>query len=472
MVPPSTDTHNESVIAADGARSGSGSASTARQGRAQRGSESGGRRRPPDPDIAEAAPADGLVICAKSRRAGQAADSFADPAGTVLGLWSSGFPSTELVGAAAAMFERYSVPTGDMREDGRSFRVTVAPGVVALSQRDPVRAERAAERALERHRKQVDLRAAGLVDDDKAGGRGAVTYWSAKSRARMCRTLASLDYGPIVDHGALPAMVTLTYPGDWETVAADGATVKRHFDAFRKRFERWSGQSAAWVWKLEFQRRGAPHLHLWLAVPDSDVTAFRSWLGAAWADIVAHPDSEERRRHALAGTAVDVLTGLRGSDPKRLAIYFTKHNSPNSLRDKEYQHVVPQSWRQRGRGPGRWWGVYGLGMCTITVEVGLDAYLTARRIVRRWSRSVAAYGTVGDRFPSAVGPRTVRLRVARVDRETGRVRFRWTTRRRQLCQSGSLNGGFALVNDGTRFAQQLARAVGTPSPHDGCLRSG
>ena len=55
----------------------------------------------------------------------------------------------------------------------------------------------------------------------------------------------------------------------------------------------------------------------------------------------------------LAGTAVDVLKGLRACDPKRLAIYFTKHSSPNSLDYKEYQHIVPDVWRGAGRGPGR-----------------------------------------------------------------------------------------------------------------------
>lgn len=108
-------------------------------------------------------------------------------------------------------------------------------------------------------------------------------------------------------------------------------------------------------------------------------------------------------------------------------------------------------------GVGR--GVYGLRVCAVTIEVGLDAYIAARRIVRRWSRSVAAYGVVGDRFPSTVGPRTVRARVPRVDAATGRVRYRSITRRRQLCQTGSLNGGFALMNDGPAFAAQLARAV-------------
>ena len=37
-------------------------------------------------------------------------------------------------------------------------------------------------------------------------------------------------------------------------------------------------------------------------------------------------------------------------DPKRLAIYFTKHSSPNDLGDKEYQHIVPEPWREPGKG--------------------------------------------------------------------------------------------------------------------------
>jgi hypothetical protein len=70
---------------------------------------------------------------------------------------------------------------------------------------------------------------------------------------------------------------------------------------------------------------------------------FREWLSQEWADIVTHPDPEQRARHLLAGTAVDILNGLRACGPKRLAIYFTKHSSPNLLSNKEYQHIVPDA---------------------------------------------------------------------------------------------------------------------------------
>lgn len=54
----------------------------------------------------------------------------------------------------------------------------------------------------------------------------------------MCRTFAELDYTPLVECDRVPAMVTLTYPGDWESVAPDGASVKRHMMLWRKRFQR------------------------------------------------------------------------------------------------------------------------------------------------------------------------------------------------------------------------------------------
>lgn len=113
---------------------------------------------------------------------------------------------------------------------------------------------------------------------------------------------------------------------------------------------------------------------------------------------------EQYARHRPAGTAVDALKGLRACDPKRLAIYFTKHSSPNRLGDKEYQHIVPEVWRQPGHGPGRFWGVYGLQRATVVVELAQDAYLTARRILRRWSRSQANYGDFASNFPTDVAP--------------------------------------------------------------------
>jgi len=388
--------------------------------------------------------AGGLVICAKNVR-----DPLLDGIATgdlraidALGLR---FPSPEMVTAAAALFEP-AAPwacgpgrRGTEPESGR-FRITVGPGVVRLGWTNPVRAEKTAERAVGHHQRDVDDAKLHVRNDlaltagdrDQAvvsstrrsnsvanyrGAGAVITEWSRKSRSAMCRTFAELDYSPLVESGRIPAMITLTYPGDWEVVAPEGASVKQHMVLWRKRFQREYGEPARYIWKLEFQRRGAPHIHLWMAPPMSPGRSGRSfsqWLSEAWSLVVDHPDPVQKARHRLAGTAIDVRNGLKACDPKRLAIYFTKHSSPNLNGDKEYQHIVPELWRRPGCGPGRFWGVYGLKKAIAVVEVAQDAYLAARRIVRRWSRSQAIYGNPDSSFPTAVVPRTATRLVPRV----------------------------------------------------------
>lgn len=432
------------------------------------------------------AAAGGLVICAENVRksVGDASAARELRAIDALGLR---FPSPEMVTAAAALFEPAApwacgpARRGVEPESGR-FRISIGPGVVRLGWTNPVRTEKTAERAVSHHQRDIDDAEFRVRSDLAAGddhravsstrrsptaseqpGTGAViTEWSRKSRSSMCRTFAELDYSPLVESGRVPAMVTLTYPGDWEVVAPDGASVKRHMVLWRKRFQREYGEPARYIWKLEFQRRGAPHIHLWMAPPISPGRSgrgFAQWLSETWAQVVDHPDAEQKARHRLAGTAIDVRSGLKACDPKRLAIYFTKHSSPNLHGDKEYQHVVPELWRQPGRGPGRFWGVYGLKKAVAVVEVAQDAYLAARRIVRRWSRSQAVYSDSGSRFPTTVVPRTATRLVTRIDRGTGGVACRRVRRRRTLCDQGGLAGGYALVNDGPAFASHLATAL-------------
>jgi hypothetical protein len=435
------------------------------------------------------ATAGGLVICAENVRE-SVDDGIATGELRAIDALGLRFPTPEMVTAAAALFEpappwaRGAGRRGAEPESGR-FRISVGPGVVRLGWTNPVRAEKTAERAVGHHQRDVDDAKLRVRNDLalKAGDRdqavvsstrrsnsaadyrsaGAViTEWSRKSRSSMCRTFAELDYSPLVESGRVPAMITLTYPGDWEVVAPEGASVKRHMVLWRKRFQREYGEPARYIWKLEFQRRGAPHIHLWMAPPVSPGRSGRSfalWLSEAWSLVVNHPDPAQKARHRLAGTAIDVRNGLKACDPKRLAIYFTKHSSPNLNGDKEYQHIVPELWRRPGRGPGRFWGVYGLKKSIAVVEVAQDAYLAARRIVRRWSRSQAVYGDSARRFPTTVVPRTATRLVPRVNRDTGTVKYRRIRRRRTLCNQGGLAGGYALVNDGPAFAVKLALAI-------------
>lgn len=405
-------------------------------------------------------PAPGLVTCAKTVRDLEPGGAVPDDlAGLLGGLWRPAFPAADLVRLAAGQFQ----PLPEWRgEEGPRWRISVSPGALAVGTRDRARAERAAERALAARRVTVQSLAAVLVDKGEFPAdpepTREITEWSRRSRARMTRRLCELDYRPLTDAGAPPALVTLTYPGDWLAVATDGRAVKRHLLAFKKRYRRAWGVPLAAVWKLEFQRRGAPHFHL-LMVPPMTTTAagqgFREWLSATWAAIVACPDPEERRRHQLAGTGIDYSEGLRASDPRRVAVYFTKHGT---FAAKEYQHIVPDEWRAPGCGPGRFWGYWGLSRCVAEVEVTPGDAIAAARVIRRWARAQGTTqearppryrdGQAVSAYPDVIGLAGVQFLSAH------RRRRRRVRRRVRRLRSGR---GWVSFNDAPGFAVELAR---------------
>lgn len=396
-------------------------------------------------------------------------------AGQLLG---ARFPQPWAVSWALKLHERAGsrLRLDGAQEGGKDFYLSCAGGTVGVRMTDPDRSERTKESrararsaggALGWYAVELDTRDAfgrpelelrPLVDElgvptwavrlpDRV-----ITSWSAKSRRHMTRTLAELDYAPLFAAGRSPAMLTLTYPGAWEAVAPSGKAVKRHLRALMKRWNRTYGHFPPYLWKLEFQRRGAPHLHLF-AVPESAVVScsccgervdFRTWLSHAWADVVAHPDPEERRRHRLAGTGVDYREGARASDPKRLAVYFTKHGG--AAGGKEYQHQVPVLWQHPTRGPGRFWGHCGLVRTRREVGIEVDRYVQLRRTLRRYSRAQRL--TRSRRVPRGV----------MVDTTTGELCEAWrsVTRRSTYLDHGGLAGGWLCVNDGPAFVAKLA----------------
>lgn len=402
---------------------------------------------PEGPEGGEAA---GLVLCDISARPGD--------------LWTPHFPSPDLVQAAAAMFTSTATPGASRsaasggaalaarrweQQEGPRWRISIAPGVIEIGQRDPVRHDRAEERRRHAHRVAVDMAVAcGDLDDQESGQKSVITAWSAKSRAHMVKTLAQLDYSRLITGDRIPAMITLTLPGDWLTVAPDGQTFKKMIRRFLERWRRAWGDRLVGLWKLEFQRRGAPHLHIFTVPPHgsprSGPAAFRPWLSQVWADVVAHPDPAERARHLLAGTAVDFAQGLRSADPKRLAIYFAKHSAADAGQSKEYQHNVPVAWQRPGCGPGRFWGYWSLSKSLGIVEISAEDAILAARTLRRWSRGQGR-------------TRVVRVYRPRVDWSTGEiVRDRW---RRSTVRAVRLEHGrgFVCVNSGPAIAGDLAR---------------
>jgi hypothetical protein len=396
------------------------------------------------------APDRGLVLCPKSGR-NPATARFSAPS----------FPSPELVGMAAASLretsrqtlwaaDRYLAETtrwkvgtdpGPAGVEGPRWFVTISPGSIKIGSTDLARGQRAAERAVNVHRSEVAL----MVSDELAGHERSdgdperiITGWSRKSRANMVRRLVTLDYTPMVDAGRF-AMVTMTYPGEWLVIAPDGAAVKAHLYAFRKRLTRKFGKLCV-VWKLEYQRRGAPHFHLLTTVPEGvPVKDFRAWCAQAWSDVLDHPDPVQRQLGLVAGTAVDMYEGTKMTDPKRISIYFTKHGL---LANKGYQNEPPAEWEGTG-SVGRFWGRWNLDVVEVPVEVGPAEALLMSRTLRRWqhqhrylrAKKVLRTELRGDVLVESL--RTVRRPVRRMP--------------------GS--AGFLSVNDGPSVAMMLDRVL-------------
>lgn len=387
---------------------------------------------------AAAAALGGLVICAITRRGGDSETKNPDfpriPDTVPVGLVGHRWPSPEMVDAAAASFT-HPLESWDGSEGPRA-RIEIGPGIIRIARVDLNRQEKRMERVQAKLRDRR-RRGESMVDDLPEKTR-SITAWSAKSRANMVATIASLDMREfVVSDLGMPAMVTLTLPGDWLTVAPTAESYRRMVDALRKRIERVWGVMLAALWKREFQRRGAPHTHIFMVVPygEREGMLFADWLSLNWAQIVNHPDAGEYAKHLAAGTGVDYAEGLRSTDPRRIAVYFTKHSSAN-FGDKEYQHDVPEEWTDSA---GRFWGYWRLEKATTYVELPLDDSIELARIARRLAR---AAGT------------TRAVSVWRLNESSGTYRRRKVRRRVKRMQGSS---GFLCVNDGPSLAWELAR---------------
>jgi hypothetical protein len=387
------------------------------------------------------------------------------PSFDVDSLYRPNFPSVELVGFAAAELPALpSAPAGpdvELRE-GPTWRITLSGGTVQVGTVDYARGDRSTERRAEADRKVIDARVALTVpweDIDpvppRAPARGRVTSWTSKSRARMIKTLSDLDWAPFFAQGGIPAMMTLTLPGDWLSVFPTSEDATAAMRVLHLRFKRSWGRPLIGPWKREFQRRGAWHLH-GLIVPPRGLSdgryahgglLFRDWLSRTWTDVLDIEDAAERAKSLAAGTAINYADGLRSTDPRRIAVYFTGHGLE---KDKEYQNVPPVAWVEAG-GVGRWWGVWGLKPYRTIVEVApADAVIMARTM-RRWSRARGYFR------------KTKRLRV---ELATGRVRERASTRR--VCQVRR-GRGWVSLNDAPAFVSQVAPLLGLES-FSGCPR--
>jgi hypothetical protein len=237
--------------------------------------------------------------------------------------------------------------------------------------------------------------------------RGCISGFSGDSRERLRRRAVSLPWEEAVGTGGI-GMVTFTYP---EAFPTDGqvakAQLKRVYERWRQRYGKPMG-----MWKMEFHRRGAPHFHCFVGLPEPE-DELRAWLLRQWYEVVGSADD----RHLFHGVDISRWRwGTLGENRARVGEYFARHGAKGW---KSYQNRVPHGYVS----PGQFWGVWGLKPVVVVMPLVWGEYVQQRRLV-------------------------------------------WTldgkNRQRKVRKGGGDKGAFALSVDGVRTGSRWVAAPQTP----------
>jgi len=182
--------------------------------------------------------------------------------------------------------------------------------------------------------------------------RGKIKNFSRASRNRLMMKMSKLN------RNKTPYFLTLTYPSSWPSVRE----TKIHLSSFIKRLKRRYGDDLGYIWKLEFQKRGAPHYHLFLWGINDYGSELMSWIADSWAEVCKMDDEN----HVKAGTSIQKIRtwkGVRSYSAK----YFGKIDE-----------------NEREKGIGRVWGIGGNVPFSDVVRMEIDA--RQRHILLRYLR--------------------------------------------------------------------------------------
>jgi hypothetical protein len=211
--------------------------------------------------------------------------------------------------------------------------------------------------------------------------RGIVKDFSIESRQRLQRLLASINQ----DVAGLPTFLTLTYPFEY---SLQWEVWKRDLDVFFRSFRRkWP---RAWgVWRLEFQKRGAPHFHLllwdgpiieepmevyspkkkkmvWIGNPGNENNKeLFQWFSSTWYRVVGSGDG----KHLKAGTRIEPIQSWNG------VFYYTS----KYLAKMTEGNFVPEGYA------GRYWGIINKSLFPIDIrmlEISEGAFLGIKRVLQ------------------------------------------------------------------------------------------
>lgn len=189
--------------------------------------------------------------------------------------------------------------------------------------------------------------------------RGEIKGFSASAARRLRLLIRNTD-------DLWTGFVTLTYPGhsfSWSPSSLDGRKCKKHVHAFCT----WLGRKKiAYVWVLEFQRRGVPHFHFLVSG-----WVDKAELSRRWYEIVGSNDP----RHLASGTQVDACR-----NPEEAGIYLTKYMAKLEDKDGFQTKAVPEGFKS----VGRFWGASRCLSKTVYRMKGLRREMT--RELRVWRK--------------------------------------------------------------------------------------
>jgi hypothetical protein len=200
---------------------------------------------------------------------------------------------------------------------------------------------------------------------DNAAKRGAVTEFSAKSRRRLVRLLATMKR----TQTAYTMALTMVY-SDGDDVLALCRMVMESFKVMTRRLANVSQfASVSGVWKREYHKSGVVHYHLILfGLEDATLrAAFHEWMVRKWNDLLGpHLSKEKQENHRWWHARSQNMEAVKNFS------YFAKYVG------------VPE---ESGALTGRWWGCFNKSELPVAAKAELDlpkkAVAMLDRLVRR-----------------------------------------------------------------------------------------
>lgn len=205
------------------------------------------------------------------------------------------------------------------------------------------------------------------------GLRGEIYGFSRAARRRLTDRLMAVPWNDIVTsdpHSLLQygLLLTLTYPRDFPS---DFQEYKRHLRNFHRALEHDCPINYGAIWRLEYQKRGAPHYHILLVFDERiNVAQFREWVRDTWYRVV----SSGNPLHLKHGTDVRVLRQNKCSNAG-LMFYLIKYLGKEQANDIH---------------TGRIWGGWGDLAQVIRAAVVFEttgAWIEFLRRLRRWGKN-------------------------------------------------------------------------------------